>query len=188
MGALSPSVLTVGDTGPGRPLDRTAGSRCASPRVDLTETVGHEQHVAHLDGPIAHAPANRSRPAIGCPRSRRGRARPSGRRCGRAPRSARAGVRPATIGAAESRGDRRSTDVRPADAIARQRRARPPPARQTIAQRIGPGEFHSLREYVTGDEPRSIHWRASARSRGPDGSPTRGTGRPSMHRRARPRR
>ncbi len=33
-----------------------------------------------------------------------------------------------------------------------------------IAQRIGPGEFHSLRDYVTGDEPRSIHWRASARS------------------------
>jgi hypothetical protein len=33
-----------------------------------------------------------------------------------------------------------------------------------LSQRIGPGEFHSLRDYVTGDEPRSIHWRASARS------------------------
>ncbi|MFK7918299.1 MAG: DUF58 domain-containing protein [Ilumatobacter sp.] len=32
------------------------------------------------------------------------------------------------------------------------------------ARRLGPGEFHSLREYVDGDEPRSIHWRASARS------------------------
>jgi uncharacterized protein (DUF58 family) len=32
------------------------------------------------------------------------------------------------------------------------------------AQRLGPGEFHSLRDYVDGDEPRSIHWRASARS------------------------
>ncbi|MGB7878915.1 MAG: DUF58 domain-containing protein, partial [Ilumatobacteraceae bacterium] len=30
--------------------------------------------------------------------------------------------------------------------------------------RLGPGEFHGLREYVDGDEPRSIHWRASARS------------------------
>jgi uncharacterized protein (DUF58 family) len=33
-----------------------------------------------------------------------------------------------------------------------------------LAQRLGPGDFHSLREYVEGDEPRSIHWRASARS------------------------
>lgn len=33
-----------------------------------------------------------------------------------------------------------------------------------LAQRMGPGEFHSLRDYVAGDEPRSIHWRASARS------------------------
>ncbi len=32
------------------------------------------------------------------------------------------------------------------------------------SQRLGPGEFHSLREYVQGDEPRSIYWRASARS------------------------
>lgn len=32
------------------------------------------------------------------------------------------------------------------------------------ARRLGPGEFHSLREYAVGDEPRSIHWRASARS------------------------
>lgn len=33
-----------------------------------------------------------------------------------------------------------------------------------LSQRVGPGEFHSLRDYVTGDEPRSIHWKASARS------------------------
>lgn len=33
-----------------------------------------------------------------------------------------------------------------------------------LAQRLGQGEFHSLRDYVEGDEPRSIHWRASARS------------------------
>jgi uncharacterized protein (DUF58 family) len=33
-----------------------------------------------------------------------------------------------------------------------------------LAQRQGPGDFHSLRDYVEGDEPRSIHWRASART------------------------
>lgn len=33
-----------------------------------------------------------------------------------------------------------------------------------LAQRLGPGDFHSLRDYIEGDEPRSIHWRASARS------------------------
>jgi uncharacterized protein (DUF58 family) len=33
-----------------------------------------------------------------------------------------------------------------------------------LAQRTGLGEFHSLRDYVPGDEPRSIHWKASARS------------------------
>jgi len=41
-----------------------------------------------------------------------------------------------------------------------------PLGQQLLAQarRLGFGEFHSLREYVDGDEPRSIHWRASARS------------------------
>lgn len=32
------------------------------------------------------------------------------------------------------------------------------------ARRLGPGEFHGLRTYVDGDEPRSIDWKASARS------------------------
>ena len=35
-----------------------------------------------------------------------------------------------------------------------------------LAQRLGTGEFHSLRDYVDGDEPRTIHWKASARSEG----------------------
>lgn len=32
------------------------------------------------------------------------------------------------------------------------------------SRRLGPGDFHGLRKYAAGDEPRSIHWRASARS------------------------
>ncbi len=32
------------------------------------------------------------------------------------------------------------------------------------ARRLGPGEFHGLRLYVDGDEPRSIDWKSSARS------------------------
>lgn len=33
-----------------------------------------------------------------------------------------------------------------------------------VARRLGPGDFHSLRDYVEGDEMRSVHWKASARS------------------------
>jgi uncharacterized protein (DUF58 family) len=32
------------------------------------------------------------------------------------------------------------------------------------SRRLGPGDFHGLRQYAAGDELRSIHWRASART------------------------
>lgn len=35
---------------------------------------------------------------------------------------------------------------------------------RAAAARLGPGEFHALRDYVEGDELKSIHWKASARS------------------------
>ncbi len=37
-------------------------------------------------------------------------------------------------------------------------------ALREASRRVGPGDFRGLREYAPGDELRSIHWRASARS------------------------
>jgi uncharacterized protein (DUF58 family) len=156
---VHPSVLTVGDTGRVDLLIENRG-RGRSPRADLTEPVG-ATNTAHMTvaalGPRDQVTAGYRVPAV-----RRGVLH----------------VGPTTLQRRDLLGlavDERlvagSTEI----TVAPQTFELPMPSlgngilgRHLLAlsQRIGPGEFHSLRDYVTGDEPRSIHWRASARSEG----------------------
>jgi uncharacterized protein (DUF58 family) len=154
---IHPSVLTVGDTGRVDLLIENRGRR-RSPPADLTEPVG------------AHSTAQMSVAAL-----------PAGARvtAGYRVPAARRGV--LTVGptvlrrrdilglAADTRIAAGVTEI----TVAPQTFELPMPSLGSgvlgrhllaLSQRIGPGEFHSLRDYVAGDEPRSIHWRASARS------------------------
>lgn len=152
-----PSVLTVGDTGRVDLLIENQGA-VRSPRVDLTEPVGasNSAHMAVL--PLraeAQVTAGYRVPAL------------------------RRGVllvgptvleRRDVLGlASDSRIATGATEL----SVAPRTFEMPMPSlghgvlgRHLLAlsQRVGPGEFHSLRDYVVGDELRSIHWRASARS------------------------
>ena len=152
-----PSVLTVGDTGRVDLLIENRGG-LRSPRVDLTEPVGTNntahRTVASLRG-HDQVTAGYRVPAL-----RRGVLN----------------VGPTTLDRRDLLGlayDTRLTTPAVELTVAPQTFEMPMPSlgqgvlgRHLLAlsQRIGPGEFHSLRDYVVGDELRSIHWRASARS------------------------
>ena len=154
---VHPAMLTVGDTGR---VDLAIGntSRFMSPRAALTEPVG-DHNSAHLT--IASLPGHAEVHA--------------GYRVP-APQRGVMTIGPTTIERRDLLGLAVTTTVTapPTEVIV---------APQTfelalpslghgvlgrhllaLSQRTGLGEFHSLRDYVAGDEPRSIHWRASARS------------------------
>lgn len=154
---IHPSVLTVGDTGRvDLSIENTSGLR--SPKVSLSEPVGRQNTAqlsidALLAGEEVHA-------GYAVPATRRGTMT----------------VGPTTLTRRDAlglAGDTRiaaaATDV----TVAPRTFDLPMPSLGhgvlgrhllALAQRTGIGEFHSLRDYVAGDEPRTIHWRASARS------------------------
>jgi len=154
---VHPAVLTVGDTGRVDLLIENR-SRSRSPRADLTEPVG-TSNTAHMTI-AALGPGDQVTAGYRVPATRRGVlvVGPT------------AMHRRDLLGlAVEQRTVAGATEI----TVAPQTFELPMPALGTgvlgrhllaLSQRIGPGEFHSLRDYVTGDEPRSIHWRASARS------------------------
>lgn len=152
-----PSMLTVGDVGRVDLLVENSGS-VRSPRVDLTEPVGTTNSAQMSIAPLRAG--EQVTAGYRVPATRRGILQ----------------VGPALIErrdllglATSSRIGAGASDVTVAPRVFEL----PMPSlghgvlgRHLLAlsQRIGPGEFHSLRDYVTGDEPRSIHWKASARS------------------------
>lgn len=154
---VHPSVLSVGDTGR---VDLSIENRSAiaSPKVTLTEPVGR-QNSAHLT--IASLP-------------RRGEVH-AGYRVP-APRRGIMTIGPTTIERRDLLGLATTSSLvaGPSDLVVGPRTfelAMPSLGHGVLgrhllalSQRVGLGEFHSLRDYVNGDELRSIHWRASARS------------------------
>ena len=152
-----PSVLTVGDTGRVDLLIENRGG-IRSPRVDLTEPVG-ASNTAHMTV-ASLRPGDQVTAGYRVPALRRGVLL----------------VGPTTLERRDLLGlafDTRMTTGATELTVAPSTFEMPMPSlgqgvlgRHLLAlsQRVGPGEFHSLRDYVAGDEPRSIHWRASARS------------------------
>lgn len=152
-----PSVLTVGDTGRVDLLVENRGT-LRSPRVDLNEPVGTSNSAQMTIAPLRVD--EQVTAGYRVPATRRGVLQ----------------VGPALLErrdilglASRSQVAAGATDI----TVAPRTFELPMPSlghgvlgRHLLAlsQRVGPGEFHSLRDYVTGDEPRSIHWKASARS------------------------
>lgn len=152
-----PSVLTVGDTGRVDLLIENRGS-LRSPRVDLSEPVGTTNSAHMTIAPLRVG--EQVTAGYRVPATRRGILQVGPSLLDRRDLLGLASRPQVAAGA---------TDI----TVAPQTFELPMPSlghgvlgRHLLAlsQRIGPGEFHSLRDYVTGDEPRSIHWKASARS------------------------
>ena len=154
-----PAVLDGWRRRPGRGARRAARAR-RSPAFELDRTRRREPHGPHGRGPARRRRRGRA-PATG--------SRPTG--AGVLTIGPLTAVRHDVLGLARSIAEVAGIDEvlvvaagAPArDAVARPGRARPPPP--GARPRLGPGDFHSLRDYVDGDEPRTIHWRASARSK-----------------------
>ena len=152
-----PSVLTVGDSGRVDLMIENRG-RVRSPRVDLAEPVG-SSNVAHMTIGSLRA-GGQVTAGYRVPALRRGVLTVGPANI----------VRSDLLGlASRSRLIAGETEL----TVAPQTFEMAMPALGSgvlgrhllaLSRRIGPGEFHSLRDYVPGDEPRSIHWRASARS------------------------
>ncbi|MEO6652844.1 MAG: DUF58 domain-containing protein [Ilumatobacteraceae bacterium] len=156
---VHPSVLTVGETGR---VDLLVQNRAAirSPRVDLTEPVG-PSNTAHMTIAALRS-GDEVTAGYRVPALRRGLLEVGPAELERTDLLGLAVMRRVAIGVTEL-------------TVAPQTFELPMPAlghgvlgRHLLAlsQRVGPGEFHSLRDYVDGDEPRTIHWKASARSEG----------------------
>lgn len=154
---VHPSVLTVGETGRVDLLIQNTSAR-RSPRMDLTERVGPgrtaKMTIASLEG------AEKATARYKLPAQRRGFLTLGPIQLERCDVLGLAVTRRSAAGTVEIPVAPQTFDV-----------AMPvvgdgPLGRHllAVAQRLGPGEFHHLRDYVPGDEPRDIHWRASARS------------------------
>jgi uncharacterized protein (DUF58 family) len=156
---VHPAVLTVGDTGRVDLLIRNDGNG-RSPRVELTEPVGPVNTARMTVAPMAtdeHVTAGYRVPA-----GRRGVLELGPLEIERRDLLGLASTH--TIGAdvAEVMVAPRTFEL-PMPMLGHGVLGRHLLAQ---AQRLGTGEFHSLRDYADGDEPRTIHWRASARSEG----------------------
>ena len=175
---IHPTVLTVGDTGRVDLLIENRGKR-RSPPVDLSEPVGPnstaQMAVASLPSGARVTAGYRVPACVAACWS-------SARRCSAA---ATCSGLPPTAGSPPGR-PRSPSHRRRSSCRCRRSAAACSAVTCSRSQRIGPGEFHSLRNYVTGDEPRSIHWRASARSEELKVRQHEARGRASLHHRPRP--
>lgn len=152
-----PSVLTVGDTGR---VDLLVENRATvrSPRVDLSEPVGTSNSAHMTIAPLragAQVTAGYRVPAL-----RRGVLQVGPALLERRDLLGLASRPQIAAGATDITVAPRTFEL-PMPSIGHGVLGRHLLA---LSQRVGPGEFHSLRDYVIGDEPRTIHWKASARS------------------------